>query len=115
MDLEDEGLSELSAYASPILDVAYEKVTIEELIKEHYSHLNKTQQDQLREVLLKYDKLFEGVLKEYPGQPMHIDLQPNVSPVYRRPCLVPQLQLVIFKKELDNLVEIGVLSPVRDT
>jgi hypothetical protein len=64
---------------------------------------------------LKYDKLFDGVLKEYPGQPMHIDLQPNASPVYRRPYPVPQVHLATFKKELDHLVKIGVLSPVRDT
>ena len=74
-------MSELDACASPILDAKYEKVDIEDLIKEHCSHLNKTQQDQLKEVLLKYDKLFDGVLKEYSGQPMHIDLQPNASPV----------------------------------
>ena len=74
MDLEDEGLSELDAYASPILDAKYEKVDTEEIIKEHCSHLNKTQQDQLKEILLKHDKLFDGVLKEYPGRPMHIDL-----------------------------------------
>ena len=77
MNLEGEGSSELDAYASPILDAKYEKVDIEEIIKEHCSHLNKTQQGQLKDILLKYDKLFDGVLKEYPGQPMHIDLQPN--------------------------------------
>ena len=81
-------------------------VDSEEIIKEHCPHLNKTQQDQLKEVLLKYDKLFDGYLKEYPGQPMHIDLQPNASPVYRRPYPVPQVHLATFKKELDHLVEI---------
>ena len=76
--------------------------------------MNKIQQDQLKEVLLKYDKLFDGVLKEYPGQPMHIDLQPNASSVYRRPYPEPQVHLATFKKELDHLADIGVLSPVRD-
>ena len=51
MDLKDKGLSDLEAYASSILDAKYEKVDIEDLIKEHYSHLNNTQQDQLKEVL----------------------------------------------------------------
>ena len=54
-DLVDEGLSDLEAYASPILDAKYKMVDIEDLIKEHCSHLSKTQQDQLKEVLLKYD------------------------------------------------------------
>ena len=45
---------------------------------------------------------------------MHIDIQPNASPVYRRPYPVLQVHLATFKKEL-HLMEIGVLSPVRDT
>ena len=91
MDLEDEDLSNMEAYASTILDAKYEKVDIDDLIEEHCSHLGKVQQNQLKEVLIKYDKLFDGVLKEYPGQPMHIDLQPDASPVYRRPYPVPQV------------------------
>ena len=46
---------------------------------------------------------------------MRIDLQPNASPVYRRPYPISQVHLATFKKELDHLVAIGVLSPVRDT
>ena len=67
MDLEDEDLSNTEAYASTILDAKYEKVDIDDLIEEHCSHLGKVQQNQLKEVLIKYDKLFDGVLKEYPG------------------------------------------------
>ena len=33
-------------------------------------------QRQLRDVLLKHDTLFDGVLKTFPGQPMRIDLIP---------------------------------------
>ena len=91
----------------PILDAKYKKADIEDLIK--------TRQDHLEEVSLQYDTLFDGVLKEYLGQPMHIDLQPDASSVYRRMYPVPQVHLATFKKDLlDHLVEIGVLSPVRD-
>ena len=41
MDLKDKGLSDLEAYASSILDAKYEKVDIEDLIKEHCSRLNE--------------------------------------------------------------------------
>ena len=97
------------------MDAKYEKNDIKEIIKEHCSHLYKAQQGQLKDTLLKYDKLFDGVLKEYPGQPIHIDLQPNASPVHRRRYSVPEVHLATFKKELDHLVEIGVLFPVRNT
>ena len=67
-------------------------------------NLNETQQDQLKEASLKYGKLFDGVLKEYPGQPMHIDVQPNASLVYRRPYLVHQVHLTTFEKGFGSLV-----------
>ena len=116
MDLEDEGFDALEeAYASPILDAKYGKVEIEEVIKDNCSHLSPDKQRQLRDMLLKHETLFDGVLKTFPGQPMHLDLVPGATPVYRRPYPVPQVHLETFKKELDHLVNIGVLSPVRDT
>ena len=35
MDVEDEDLSDLEAYVSPILDAKYENVDIKDLIKQH--------------------------------------------------------------------------------
>ena len=46
---------------------------------------------------------------------MHIELEQNTQPVYRLPYPVPQVHLETFRKELQHLVDIGVLSPVRDT
>ena len=46
---------------------------------------------------------------------MRIELDPGATPVYRRPYPVPQVHLATFKKELNHLVDIGVLSPVNDT
>ena len=46
---------------------------------------------------------------------MHIDIEPDATPVYRRPYPVPHVHLKTFKKELDHLVELGVLSRVKDT
>ena len=65
--------------------------------------------------VIKHETLFDGVLKTFPGQPMHIDLIPGATLVYRRPCPVPQVHLETFEKELDHLVAIGVLSPTRDS
>jgi len=73
MDLENEGLDALEeAYASPILDTKYGKVEIEEVIKDNCSHLDPGKQRQLRDTLLKHETLFDGALKIFPGQPMHI-------------------------------------------
>ena len=86
MDLEDEGFdAREDSYASPILDAKYGKVEIEEVIKDNCSRLDPDKQRQLRDVLLKHEILFDGVLEMFPGQPMHIGLIPEATPVYRRP------------------------------
>ncbi len=46
---------------------------------------------------------------------MHIELKDGAQPIYWQPYPVPIVRMDTFKKELDHLVEIRVLSPVQDT
>ena len=56
MDFEDEGPDALEdAYTSSILDAKYEKVDIEEIIKDNCSHLGPGKQHQLRVMVLKHE------------------------------------------------------------
>ena len=115
MEVEELGVDLDSYLADPILDAKYEKVDINAVIDDHCSHLDPDKQEDLRKLLLKHEKLFDGTLGEYPGEPMHIDIEPGATPVYRRPYPIPRVHLATFKKELDHLVSLGVLSRVRDT
>ena len=45
---------------------------------------------------------------------MDIPLQPGTKLVWKRPYPVPQHHLEIFRKELNHLVEIGVLAPAHE-
>ena len=46
---------------------------------------------------------------------MHIKLEEGAQMVYLQPYLVPMVHMATFKKDLDHLVENGVLLPLRDT
>ena len=46
---------------------------------------------------------------------MHIKLEAGARTVYHQPYPVPMVHMAILKKELDHLVEIGVLLPIWDT
>ena len=46
---------------------------------------------------------------------MHIKLEDGARPVYRRPYPVPVVHMETFRRELEHLVQIGVLTPTRDS
>ena len=113
MQTEDEdifGEDWLESYmTNTILDAKYVAVSIDQVVKEQ-THLNTEQQNDLKVLLNRYSKLFDGTLGVYPHKKFHIDIEPNAKPKHSRPYAVPHIHLDTFKKELDHLVKIGVLS-----
>ena len=47
----------------------------------------------------------------YPHKEFSLKLKPDAKPFHSKPYAVPSVHLATFKKELDRLVEIGVLVP----
>jgi hypothetical protein len=97
-------------HATEILDAKYEKVLVDDVIDQH-THLNAHQKSDIRQVINKHTKLFDGTLGVYPHKTFHIDLLPGATPKHSRPYPIPVIHLQSFKKELLHLFEIGVLSP----
>lgn len=114
IDFDDELLEDhFDSFAVAIEDATYDKMNVDEAIKENCSHLSNSQQNELRELLFKHFKLFDGNLHTYNGPKMDIELQEGARPVHRRAYPTPRVHLETFKKEIDRLVEIGVLEKVQ--
>jgi hypothetical protein len=47
----------------------------------------------------------------YLHKKFHINLVPGARPKHNQPYAIPSIHLAAFKKELDRLVQLGVLSP----
>jgi hypothetical protein len=117
LDVDDDLLSDhfsediYDNYAvGKILDALYEKMDVAQVVKMQ-THLTEQQQSQLLEVLSKYPNVFGNDIGCYPHKQFHINLQPNAKPVHCRAYPVPRLHEETFKKELEHLVSIVVLSP----
>ena len=95
-------------FTSEILDAKYGKVDITEVI-EQQSHLDPSQRQKLRHILEKYNTLFDGTLGHYTKTKIHLEIDPNVTPVHSRPYPVARIHEAAFKKELEHLVDLGVL------
>ena len=69
---------------------------------------------QKEHIMDQYPDVFEGI-GQFPGEPYHIQIDPKVPPK-QTPCrMVPVHQKELFKKELDKMVDAGILKPVHDS
>ena len=74
------------------------------------THLTHEQRNDLKQLLQKHEKLFSGKLGLYPHKKFNIELLPGAQAVHSRHYPVPRIHMETFKRELDHLVELGVLS-----
>ena len=100
----------LDCFATAMLDAKYEYTSVRQVV-DKLEHLNMHQKADLLKVLEANQKMFDGSLGVYPHKKFHIDIDKNAKPVHARPYPVPRIHLQTFKKELDHLVELGVLAP----
>jgi RNase H-like domain found in reverse transcriptase/Integrase zinc binding domain/Reverse transcriptase (RNA-dependent DNA polymerase) len=98
--------------AQQILESKYEKQDLLRVAKDQ-SHLTKEQQELLHKVLAKYEDLFRGTLGEWPDEEISVELTPDAVPYHcGKPIRIPHVHLETLKKEVQRLVEIGVLEVV---
>ena len=101
-DSSDEGHAEMKASKC-------EPKTARELA-DSCVHLTPEQRDDLAELFSKFETLFDGELRKFTDEQIHLDVDPTVPSKRSRPHTVPFSQRELFRRELERLVEIGVLE-----
>ena len=79
-------------------------------VVDRLTHLTSDQKDDLKDLFHGFAKLFDGTLGVYPHQKFHINLISGAKPKHNQPYAIPRIHLDAFKKELDCLVQIKVIS-----
>ena len=107
---EEERQAKEAGYKSKvILPSHYKRVDVQEVARS-CTHLPLHQQNELAQTLEQYPTLFDGKLKVYKSEKIHLVLKDDAVPYRTRPYPIPHSHMDVFKQELDRLVEIGVLE-----
>jgi hypothetical protein len=97
-----------------ILDSKYEKADLDQVAADA-EDLDEHQQKKLLSLLKDFEDLFDGTLGKWNTDPIDIETKPDHKPSSARYYPVPKINKATFKKELQRLVEIGVLTPVQQS
>jgi hypothetical protein len=114
---EPQTLRDEYSQATKVLDAEYKPASLDDVIKT-CKNLHVEEQHQLKELLQKYEHLFDGTLGEFNMEPISFQLMDlNCKPihVHVRAYTVPRSveQQLQQSKEIVRLVDIGVLKEER--
>ena len=92
-----------------ILDAKYEKTNLPEIV-ESSIHLKDDQKIKLKELLVKYETLFDGTLGQWKGPPVNIELREGVTPFHAKPYPIPKSREKQLRMEVERLCQEKVLK-----
>jgi hypothetical protein len=95
-----------------ILDIKYAPADMDKIVQE-CTHLTETDRSALREVLARYEDLFDGSLGTWKAEPVELELHPDAKPYHAKPYPVPHSQEKKLREEIDRMCSYGVLRKVN--
>jgi len=97
------------AFATAIKDADYHRTNSAKLVKS-LNHLSPAKQQRVHCLLSVHKILFSGKLCSYPKRKVHLELKPDAVPFHGKAYSVPIIHQETYRKELQRLVDIGVLA-----
>ena len=92
-----------------ILDANYQKADLPAVVKT-CTHLSQNEQNELLELLNEFEDLFDGTLGDWNTEPVSFELKPDAKPYHSRAFPIPKVHKETILKEINRLVELGVLE-----
>jgi len=112
--VEPHATKEETERVTRILDAKYEPADLPKVVEENCSHLTVKQRKQLLKLLQKHEKMFQGTLGKWVGEEVHFELKEGAQPWQGKPYPLPRVHKETIKKEVERLVQLGVLSKVEN-
>ena len=78
-------------------------------------NLNDNEQIMLRDLITKYEFLFDGTLGTWKTKPVDIGLQSGAKPYHAKPYSVPRAHGDVLRKEVEQLCQLRVSKKVNSS
>ena len=98
-----------------IIDAKYNFFDLKKVMDEQFQHLNATECYGLLTFLRKFENLIDSTLGTWNITLVDLKFKDNKNPVCSQPHPVPKLHKVMFIKDPQRLVSLGVLEEVNDS
>ena len=92
-----------------ITEQKYSKTDIDKLYEE-MTNLDDNQKDGIKNLLHKYEELFDGTLGTWHTTPINLELKPDATPYHAKPYPVPYSQEETLREEVKRLELFGDLK-----
>ena len=111
----DRAVAEEEMFAMrKILEARYEAIDLDKVVKDQH-HLLDVERQVLRKMLYACIRIFQGRCGRWKGRLVEIHLKEGATPNVIKPFPIPQVYHELVKKEVERLVEIGLLTRVKES
>ncbi len=93
-----------------VWDAKYDKADLPSIVKNNCVHLNTSHRNLQLALLLKFEELFDGTLRDWKLLPVSFELKEGAKPYHGTPHPIPKIHKATLMKEIDCLILIGVLQ-----
>jgi hypothetical protein len=106
--MEPQSTQDATKHAMRIPDAKYSKADLQSVVRDNCKHVSAEQQKKLRQLLKKYESLFNGTLGDWKTKPVSFQLKEGVSLYHGQAFPVPTIHKDTLIKEVERLVELRV-------
>ena len=85
LSTEPNTVQEATTRVSRILDAKYDKANLVEVLQSNCTHLSVGRQSAILNLLRQYEDLFDGTLRNFYTELVHLNLKKDAVPKYHKP------------------------------
>ena len=112
--MESKIVKDATSRVTKIIDATYERADLNKRISTNCNHLSSEVQKLMLNLLKEFEPLFYGTLGDFQTNPVELELLPGSKSKHFKAFPVPKIHERTLKKEIDRLVNLGVLLKFSD-